>query len=36
MSEFNLNIKNNLLFEDQKIDFINKKNEILKNKNIYI
>ena len=32
MSEFNLNIKNNLLFEDQKIDFINKKNEILKNK----
>ena len=31
MSEFNLNIKNNLLIEDKKIDFINKKNNILKN-----
>ena len=31
MSEFNLNNKNNLLYEDKKIDFINKKNNILKN-----
>ena len=31
MSEFNLNNKNNLLIEDKNIDFINKKNNILKN-----
>ena len=31
MSEFNLNNKNNLLIEDKNIDFINKKNIILKN-----